>query len=209
MAPSVDLLHPDLVPYIVTTAVGQMVQHPLVHTLYFGSAQEAEWINAAYEQKTTSLNEALERRDWDHAIVLVERPYRVDVLARVPRDAPGYWKMVAAWWADTEFPHHRIETWLEILDHPDAHHMMAPSDREVYDALPEVVTVHRGIGPEGTADGLSWTLSHEKAVWFAQRFASTTSTSGEVVTREVAKERITAYLDRRSEQEVIVLPKHW
>ena len=201
-------LHPDLKAYIVTTEVGPMLQHPLIHQLFFGTKLETEWANQAYEQKKAAVHEAILAGDWNTVLILHERPYRVSVLTRVPRDTPDYWDMVATWWCDTEFPSHHLDVWIELLDHPDAHRMMDPDERAVFDSLPEVVTVYRGVGAEGGEDGLSWTLSREKAEWFAQRFATDDDT-GWVEERTIRKALITAYVDRRNEREVIVLPRHW
>lgn len=200
-------LHPDLRPFLVTTSVGPMLQHPLIHQLFFGTEMEIGWANQAYEQKTVALHNAITTGDWNTAIALHERPYRVDVLARVPRTAPDYWNMVATWWCDTEFPSNRGDVWTEILHHPDVHLMMDPDERAVFDSLPDTVTVHRGCGDDSGAgvEGLSWTLSREKAEWFARRF-TTDDSPGRVLTRTVPKSVIAAYLARRGEDEIIILP---
>ena len=63
-------LHPQLRRYVVSTSVGQMIQHPLVHQLFFGTGMEIGWVNEAYEEKTRAVNAALEAGEWDMVVAL-------------------------------------------------------------------------------------------------------------------------------------------
>lgn len=70
-------------------------------------------------------------------------------------------------------------------------------------SLPEKVKIYRGLGSKSRRDGISWTLSKEKAEWFATRFKD----NGEVLTAEANKSDILAFLNGRNEQEIIINPK--
>jgi hypothetical protein len=80
--------------------------------------------------------------------------------------------------------------------------MMTASERRVFHALPETVTVYRGCGPDNQY-GISWSLSREIAAGFPflNRYMQAEPL---LVTATVAKDDILAYKNGRNEQEVIV-----
>ena len=66
----------------------------------------------------------------------------------------------------------------------------------------ERLTLYRGVELDGKANGLSWTTSKDKAVWFSKRFKSENSKVYKLVVKN--PNNILAYLDNRNEAEVIV-----
>ncbi|MYZ46453.1 hypothetical protein [Propylenella binzhouense] len=143
----------------------------------------------------------------------------------------GYWPSVADLWQHEEGLHRSTEDWLDLwrAEHPDRGSCMSPEDRAVYDQLPEVVKVWRGVScaddddPEAfILNGLSWTLSREKAEWFARRWSrfgilqDRETPTGEIrnvrVTRailaatEVHKSVVLAYFNGRDEAECVLDP---
>ena len=78
---------------------------------------------------------------------------------------------------------------------------MSPEEREIFSSLPETFTVYRG-HQEQNEDGYSYTLSYEKAKWFAERFKSKSSS---VIEKVVNKSEVFAYLHDRNEQEIIII----
>ena len=79
-------------------------------------------------------------------------------------------------------------------------------NKELFDKLPEVVTVFRGSTHKKGKKGFSWTTDREKAVWFAKRFNR--DGIGYVVEGTVAKANVIAYFNRRREAEIVTLPEH-
>jgi hypothetical protein len=77
------------------------------------------------------------------------------------------------------------------------------------------VLVFRGVGHPGFARGLSWTLDRYRAVWFAGYAPLAAARGGiaadtsqpSVVCATVARADVIAYLEGRSEREVIALPE--
>ena len=194
-------LHPELAACLTTGETFTMIRHPLVHTLFMGTDMEIEWANESLALKRKAVMQALAKSDYGTAVWMHERPYRLDVLKRVPTSAPDYWSLVARVWLDTEHPSNAIDDWVEIFSHRDAHLMMDDDERQVYDALPDEVEIYRGVGDVFEDSGISYTLSIERARWFASRFDE----DGVVLTRTVPKTEIVAYLNGRNESEVIVL----
>lgn len=194
-------LHPDLAPYIVATTFGDILKHPLVFQWGIATPAMKGMANAQYEAKRQAVEQARDECDWHSYVALHERPYRIAALAEVPRTAEDYWQMVSLWWVDTEYPSLIMADWLAILADPQARAMMDEDEQAVFEGLPEAVVVYRGVGEGGIDNGLSWTLKRTCAEWFAARFGT-----GHVVERTVPKADIVAYVNRRNEQEVILLP---
>jgi uncharacterized protein len=81
--------------------------------------------------------------------------------------------------------------------------MMNGKEREFLSELPERLAIYRG-ARQGTSRGMSWTLSHWRARWFASRTLKPRS----VVARAVVDKRdVIAALLGRGEFEVIVPPE--
>ena len=54
----------------------------------------------------------------------------------------------------------------------DKQYLMNEEDLKVFDSLSNQVTIYRGVRDKAGMYELSWTLSLEKARWFANRFSS-------------------------------------
>ena len=107
-------------------------------------------------------------------------------------------------WEVTEFLHiHKdfLKTLLPVLK-PFNHFFMTHAEREGLRRLPNKVWIYRGGSDK---DGLSWSLSKEKATWFKQRNEHFTGQPMEVFSKQVHKNRIFAFLDGRGEKEIILL----
>ncbi|MDA8753836.1 hypothetical protein N9N24_05000, partial [Candidatus Marinimicrobia bacterium] len=100
---------------------------------------------------------------------------------------------------------------LSMLHKTDnTHLMMDEEEQKVYDELPDMVKVYRGVGLKDDEEletddelGISWSISKEKGEWFSNRFWN----NGYLIEGEVKKEHIYGYLNGRQEQEVIVEPR--
>lgn len=185
---------------------GQQIDHPLVKEIFYAPAMNAHY-NAMLAHKKEALAEAEADGDWHSYIMIHERPHRFDAFARIAYNLPDkeYWEIFKMVWTDSENIWQNQERWeVAVMNkrHGDPKVMMTPAERKVFDALPAKVTVYRGHNGVNK-DGLSYTLDKSRAEWFAKRF----SKNGKVRKRLIPKERILAYLDGRSESEVIVLPR--
>lgn len=81
--------------------------------------------------------------------------------------------------------------------------LMSESEYAHWQALPDEVTVYRGVGATGTREGLSWTESIQTAKWFKKRYSSG-KRSGYVLKVTIRKENCLCCFDRREEEEVII-----
>ena len=86
----------------------------------------------------------------------------------------------------------------------DKNALMGEDELEVYNSLPDIVTVYRGVTSYNNKKlkVLSWTTDPEVAKWFANRYQQ----HGQVYTATISKKHILAYFGGRNEAEVIVDP---
>ncbi len=86
----------------------------------------------------------------------------------------------------------------------DKNALMEEDELEVYNSLPDVVTVYRGVTSYNNKKikVLSWTLAPEVAKWFANRYEQ----YGQVYVATISKKHILAYFSGRGESEVVVDP---
>ena len=115
-------------------------------------------------------------------------------------------------------PYYAEENPVVICRNSDMNFMMSNDELEVFNNLPDKFKVYRGITESDTEniaydEGISWTLSKEKAKWFSTRFAK--NKKSKVLELEVHKNtpypakkgdkpKAVAYLNDREEQEIIV-----
>ena len=79
--------------------------------------------------------------------------------------------------------------------------MMTPEENAAYDALPDILTVHRGCDA-GWLEGLSWGLNKKVANWFAF-YPLTQAEEPTLLTARVEKKFIMAIKLGRGEEEII------
>lgn len=117
----------------------------------------------------------------------------------------GEWTLIENLSNDVNVPKGTVLRWIMAADKEK---LMDEEELRVYNAFPDVLTVYRGCRVAKAARGLIWSLSEEKARWFAERGALLSSGKtgrGALVYRaKIRKEDVVGYLDSRGEQEVIV-----
>ena len=78
--------------------------------------------------------------------------------------------------------------------------LMNDEERRLYLALPDEMTVYRGIRGRGSLKALSWTTDIEQAEWFAKRWDK----KGKVYSAMIRKEDVLSMFMSRGESEVVV-----
>lgn len=141
----------------------------------------------------------------------------VEIRADLESEPPElYWRLLADTWTRDELPTRAERVWRALWGDPRPGRAatMDEGERAVVAALPEPVTVYRGCGDETHKSGLSWTLDRERAVWFAHNaaigwgaaragLAPVAGLRPLLVTGEVARGDVLAYLNGRGEREII------
>ena len=125
-----------------------------------------------------------------------------------------YWRTLADAYTGSDNLYHLKEEIKEAFleDRSEREYLMNKKELKIYNSLPENITIYRGMTTEELESGdfgVSWTLSRERADYFAFTYGRNFSTEGvsKVVHQlEVKKVEILAYFNERNEQEVIYIP---
>jgi hypothetical protein len=84
--------------------------------------------------------------------------------------------------------------------------LLEETDRIAFAKLPQEITLYRGYKRGSNRMGLSWSISKERAIWFAQWFASQ-EWLPRLVTGRCWKTDVLAYTNCRQEDEIIINPR--
>jgi hypothetical protein len=108
-------------------------------------------------------------------------------------------------WVSTEFPHQTaIPQLIAMFKRADCNKMMDGADKKKLAELPDEITIYRGLQDKrAKRKGLSWSLSYDKALWFATRW---NSPDARVLEARIKKKDVFIYTNQRSEEEVVVDP---
>lgn len=198
----IELCETELSPLIVS--------HPYFDSAYLPQ-KNGDLINAlenpsAIEYIRNIRRRQIEQGDVNRIIGLINKPYRlfyVKCCWDYMSDKDQAESLKFAWITSENTNHdvnvnrHDIQ---KMLREVKKEYFMSTSDFEKYKSLSDGLIVYRGIQHNATEDGFSWTLSKEKAKWFASRF----NNHGKVVERKVQKKDIVAYINDLNEQEIIL-----
>lgn len=162
------------------------------------------------------IKKATEEKAWMKVFMLLPKPYRLTWLQNnkdLFEDKVKYYEFLKNSWTQAEFPmqayYSNEEALIEFYHFDEPQLMMNEEERDLLQSLPQQVTIYRGIRVVDELDeenlGLSYTLSREKAEWFAKRFANRRS-KAMLVEATIDKDDILSVFLERDEDEVLVNP---
>lgn len=191
-------LNSDLKDYICEGRLGLMIHHPLTIQIFYNE-QMNEMINQIYESKKEAVEEALKNKDIHRFIYLHERPYRLEALYKIIDQVPKdkYWDIITNVYIDTENYYQNKGMWNALF----SANIKVP---EKFNIKEDMLTIYRGFRERGAQKGISWTLSKEKAEWFAKRFEPEKAKIAEM---KIDKKDVVCFIKQRGEEEIIIHPK--
>jgi hypothetical protein len=161
-----------------TRFVPYMVLHDGDFDVYKHEYRDA--IEPNRDRLLAEIKEAYEAENWREYISQHFRARKFDALMEVvfyqQVQGPELWQCVADTWRGMQLgTYGKGEVWTNIyrLYGDDRLEGMRPPEREVYDALPDYVTLYRGAKPE-SRKGMLWYLDIEKAREYAQKWEGRT-----------------------------------
>lgn len=192
-----------------------MIRHPLVYAVpFFETDSEIVRLNKMLASKKKQCITALANHAYSQYIFLHERSYRVAAFFEIREnlDDKDYWPLLREVWSDSENIYENAMQWWELLSSPRRQRNLFTSceDRSAYKKLPAELSIFRGTHQretDGSYLGYSWTLSVERAVWFATRLHRPSDGRPVIGTAKVPKNKIVGYIDSRGEQEIVVEPR--
>lgn len=199
-------LHEDLRQYLgEIPSLGQCLRHPLVFAVPYSPHLNALH-NRSYQLKLDALKRASSENDWLSYIFLHERPYRIQTFFALAAEEIltdiQYWELLGRVWTDSENIWQNQEELEEALtcNRSAREKIMSKEDYEFLRQLPEKITIYRGHTGVNRI-GHSWSLSPQKARWFANRYQAK---PGKVHKMTVSKKDVIAYHGGRGEFEIVV-----
>jgi hypothetical protein len=200
-------LLPELAEYLVEMSAGmKALKHPLVFSVPHFEQLNA-WCNESYRVKSQLAENLKSDGKFHDYVFLIEWPYRLESFMEIADELSDreYWQLLRDVWIDSEnIWQNRVE-WAELLCEPSrpgrVRWLMDRQDAKALAAMPPVIEIYRG--SESPA-GLSWTISEEKAKWFATRF----SQHKPVWAGKAKRSKVIAYFSRRGEQEIVIHPSN-
>lgn len=151
--------------------------------------------------------EKIDKADNVHQVfAMATKPYLPGLFKWVESELSekDYAETLARLWTRVEFPNNDVNVstseFRDYFKKAKKRFLMDKDEYKVFEALPQTITVYRGLQKDATAKALSWTLEKSVAEWFANRFDN----NGEVVEGTIDKNYVFAYFDRRSEKEIVL-----
>lgn len=206
---AIDFLHLDAEP----TEIPLIVSHPFFDSPFcsvkreivniFESKENLKKVMDFYEEKILNGCNCI-----SDIFYMMRAPYRMTYFKYIKEylDEKDFAEMLNFSWLNDENANNNINVSnKELLSHfkkANKEYLMNEDDFKVFESLPNVVTIYRGVTDKNKDNkkALSWTLSQDKAEWFAHRFDEV----GKVWKSEISKDNIFAYFDEMDEKEVII-----
>jgi hypothetical protein len=128
-----------------------------------------------------------------------------------------YWPLIRDTWERSEVIAPNLKQWMDLLagDCPRRELIMTEEERATLDSQPDEFVIYRGCFSPHGQDGISWTLSRDTAIAFAefadaprpQFFPNAPTKVRPTVIQAMCKKRdVIAYLNGRNEHEILILP---
>ncbi len=163
-----------------------------------------------WQRKTSKYIE--KAKDAKEIFYMVNNPYRLAFLkfAQDYLSREDFSSLLSAGWILSENPNQDVNVskaeLVKMFKEADKMQLMDEEERKAFSQLGDKATIYRGVTPYNGKNikALSWTLSEDKAEWFAHRFGE----EGTVYKAEIDKAHILAYFGGRGEAEVVVEPKY-
>lgn len=140
-----------------------------------------------------------------HVIIREPRVFNWVLLVKDYMSLEDFSYYYALAWQMVEHPgiNNDLSYLLGLFRSADPKVMMDEEEYEVWSNLPDEVILYRGIAKSGNRQGLSWTLSKEKARWFKERYEKTRE-RGILLMAKVPKKYCVCFFNRRNEEEIIL-----
>lgn len=187
------------------------VYHPFIHSCvlyidgeYFDIISNPEKLNDYIKYMEKQIDDS----DLVKVYMLVKKAYRLSFLKYCEpylseKDLAEYF---ADAWVSSENPNQDancpIHYLVKMFKKCDKKHLMTEEDYKVYESLPDIFPIYRGVAVGRNPKGLSWTQNKKTAQWFAHRFDKKDK-KGYTQKAMAKKEDVLAYFNTRGEDEIV------
>ena len=194
---------------------GLFISHPYTNSPFIYLPKRKQLCNiledkeAAKEYRETILGMIDEADSLTKIVMLLNKPYLLYWfhITRQYMSEKDYAEMLKHIWTISENPNMDInvttDECIEYFKKANKDYLMDEEEKEVYNNLPDIVTLYRGVSTGRNPYGLSFTPDKDKAIWFQNRF-SNGENKGYLLTLKVRKSDCICYLNSRGEKEIIL-----
>lgn len=194
----------DMVP-ISEPYMGFFLNHPFTDSVVVYINDRFVNVLEEPEEWRTYVYEIISRANSvDEIFAYIRSPWQLFFLklvkAELEEDFP---RLLANAWISSENPNKdpnvsnkELIKWFKEADKKG---LMSEKELKELEAMPEYIHIYRGIGSESNPEGLSWTLSRKKAIWFATRWKD----EGIVKEGWLHKKDCMAFFKGHGEEEII------
>lgn len=189
-----------------------IVQHPFVSTIFWTDREgnTISFLDPSHIKKCRgTYHDAIYTGTVGGIYCMVRNPFKMTWFNYCNHylNEEDYGKYLRDSWTMEENPNQDVNVSrrraIQLFKKAKKKHLMNEEEYKYYDALPEKLTVWRGVSPGRERLGLSWTDNRETAEWFRKRFERD-GKKGYLLEAEIGKAEVLAYFNGRNENEIVV-----
>lgn len=213
----IEMQYPALLPELQKCLKGGWIKHKFLTTGICHPVSNAI-LNEMVVERQEAYKQFLADKKFRSAIGIVEKPFQLDCFMNEIRHLCSdkeYWEILSAVYTLKNTISDYLSEWLILFrdSRPGKEYFMNEEEREFFKKLPERLTIYRGCfinkkykyrDLPSNEGGISYTLSKEKAEWYAKRFIALGGKAF-IIKKTVNKSDCFAYLNGREEEEIIYL----
>ena len=190
------------------------VHHPFLSSSIISlPSKKLEWVDLlespeGLKEYYNVMEDEIDNGDLYKIYALIRKPYRLTFIKHCEPylSEKDLAELFADAWVSSENPNQdancSISYLVKMFQKCNKKYLMQEEDYRVYESLPDVFNIYRGVAVGRNPQGLSWTQNLETAKWFANRF-NTETKKGYVQTAMVSKSKVLAYFNTRNEDEIV------
>ena len=190
------------------------VHHPFLSSSIVSlPSKKLEWVDLlespeGLKEYYNVMEDEIDNGDLYKIYALIRKPYRLTFIKHCEPylSEKDLAELFADAWVSSENPNQdakcSISYLIKMFQKCDKKYLMQEEDYKVYESLPDVFNIYRGVAVGRNPQGLSWTQNLETAKWFANRF-NTDTKKGYVQVGIAKKEHVLAYFNTRGEDEIV------
>ena len=195
-----------------------IVSHPFINTLYFPKSLKINGEDSLiptniledkelYDKVMKDFEDRIDRvKKYSEFLIIVNKPY-LPVFFKFTKEYLNfmdYTEFLRELWTYVEFPNNDKNVskreFVSYFKKASKNLLMTDHEVQVFQELPQEITIYRGTGKHKNYKALSWTLDLDKAKWFANRW----NQKGTVYKAKIKYKDCLAYFEGRGESELVV-----
>ena len=189
----------------ISDSENEIISHPLTSIIHVKKDGKMMIINDEYvDWKCNKIRDSSE--DAGSIFLQINKSYGFSLLAETQSylTQREFSELLKEIWTTANFPNNEdIDLLMDLFKKAKKEFLMSEEDLNKFNSLPKVITIYRGLQDEDSeVEVLSWTLSKEKAEWFANR----RNIKNEVYQAEINKSDVFMFNNDRKEEEIVVNP---